>query len=485
MFEEIKTLCDKVVTGMQVSALTAATLAPSQDVATLTGALVGIERVRRAADAAQLAILADLARRGHARDPGGEGGVVETRGPAGEVAEMAVDAIAMALDCSDHQAHVRAGLAVRVATDLDPLLRPLLEGAVTERTLRLVADETEDASPEGVAAVVQHLLAPKRGTDLPRIQALDRHDLAQACRRVLDRTDPGWREERARVNRREHTDVRTYPGRLGTTELLAVLPSEVALVLKGAVDDLARERQREDPSLLVGPARALALADLALRGVEVRTHVTLGLALVHGPPCGVVPVDGNEVEGPWVGGVEVPKIGWVPGSVVQTLTERLDTRVTRALLDPDEGTVVETSVTGYVPPPSMRRLVELRDGRCRMWGCTRPAVACDLDHAVPYPEGETSGVNLGALCRHHHRVKHAPGWTHRLRADGAVEWMSPGGTQRITWPTEHAPSPTSPRSPIPPRATTAPRTTTAVSVPAEPKPELSGAGVDAMGPPPF
>ena len=87
----------------------------------------------------------------------------------------------------------------------------------------------------------------------------------------------------------------------------------------------------------------------------------------------------------------------------------------------------------------MKRLVRLRDTRCRMYGCDRPAIACDLDHANPYPDGPTSAENLGPLCRHHHRVKHSPGWTYTLHPDGHAEWTSPGGTRRVTWPTAHAP----------------------------------------------
>lgn len=516
MFDEIEGLCDKVVSGMQVTTMTAATLAPSQDVAMLTAAAVAVERVRRSADAAQLAILAELARRGFETGP--DGSTLETRAPAGEVAELACDTIALALGCSDHDARTRSRLAVRLGDDLDPLIRPLMDGAVTERTLRLVADETQDASRDAAAAVVAHVLAPMRGTDVPRIEALDRHDLAQACRRVLDRTDPGWRESRAEVNRRERTDVRTYPGPLGTTELVACLPSETAHVLMAGVCEIARERQREDPDLRVGPARALALADLALRGVEVSTHITLGLALVRGPSdpgeaevAGDVKTAGetrtagddstagddrtagetgtaggaravSAAEGrlidvgatvePWVGGVEIPRIGWVPGSVVQQVVERLDSRVTRALLDPETGTVLETSTTGYVPPPSVRRLVELRDTRCRMWGCDRPAVACDLDHATVWPGGPTCGANLSALCRHHHRVKHAPAWSYVLHADGSAEWVSPAGTQRLTWPTAHAPTEATAHAP----AEAASHDTTGAPDPSTPtQPTTSGA----------
>ena len=143
---------------------------------------------------------------------------------------------------------------------------------------------------------------------------------------ILDRIDPGWREEKARVNRTERTDVRTYPGDLGTTELVATLPSEAALVLKSAIDEHAAALQRDEPNLLAGPARAQALTDLALRGVEVSTHITLGLALVHDPsssPLGPVPTSGDEREGP-PGGPVVPTNGdarqtpWLGGISART-----------------------------------------------------------------------------------------------------------------------------------------------------------------------
>ena len=65
------------------------------------------------------------------------------------------------------------------------------------------------------------------------------------------------------------------------------------------------------------------------------------------------------------------------------------------------------------PPPSLRyrpdrrlaRFVRLRDRTCRFPGCGRRVT--DLDHRTPWPLGATDEHNLDALCRHHHRAKHA------------------------------------------------------------------------------
>jgi len=61
----------------------------------------------------------------------------------------------------------------------------------------------------------------------------------------------------------------------------------------------------------------------------------------------------------------------------------------------------------YQPSAALERFVRCRDLTCRFPGCSRPAVACDLDHTVPFnhhnPEagGLTVAGNLKCLCRQH------------------------------------------------------------------------------------
>ncbi len=61
-------------------------------------------------------------------------------------------------------------------------------------------------------------------------------------------------------------------------------------------------------------------------------------------------------------------------------------------------------------------LVEFVDGGCADRDAPRalqrvdgvgpvPAVDCDLDHVVPFPQGPTTAENLRAFCRSHHRFK--------------------------------------------------------------------------------
>ncbi|MGV0853925.1 HNH endonuclease signature motif containing protein, partial [Mycolicibacterium phlei] len=55
----------------------------------------------------------------------------------------------------------------------------------------------------------------------------------------------------------------------------------------------------------------------------------------------------------------------------------------------------------YRPSDKLAWFVRARDLTCRFPGCSVPAHACDLDHAVPWPLGPTQASNLRCLCRHH------------------------------------------------------------------------------------
>ena len=105
------------------------------------------------------------------------------------------------------------------------------------------------------------------------------------------------------------------------------------------------------------------------------------------------------------------------------------------------GRAVATTGTTYTIPPLLRAAVEARDRTCRFPGCHRPAIRCDLDHVVPYPEGDTTLGNLAALCRHHHRLKTHGDWRTRLDDSAEQTWTSPLGrvyrTSPATWGEPH------------------------------------------------
>ena len=82
---------------------------------------------------------------------------------------------------------------------------------------------------------------------------------------------------------------------------------------------------------------------------------------------------------------------------------------------------------GYRPGPALDRYVRARDRHCRFPGCRRPAVNCDIDHLVPWPNGPTSHTNTAALCRRHHRIKTHTNWQVKALPGNVLEWTSPRG----------------------------------------------------------
>ena len=81
-----------------------------------------------------------------------------------------------------------------------------------------------------------------------------------------------------------------------------------------------------------------------------------------------------------------------------------------------------------------RDYVLARD-HCRGPGCTtRSPKRLQMDHAIPFPEGETSAANCGGACNRHHPLKTA-GYVDILdsKADGSTTFLTAWG-QKITIP---------------------------------------------------
>ncbi|MGH3537521.1 MAG: DUF222 domain-containing protein [Pseudonocardiaceae bacterium] len=77
------------------------------------------------------------------------------------------------------------------------------------------------------------------------------------------------------------------------------------------------------------------------------------------------------------------------------------------------------------PGAALGRYLEARDRSCIMIGCRAPAGAADKDHTRDHGHGgPTTDDNLGAACRHHHRLKHEGGWRLHQPEPGHFRWTS-------------------------------------------------------------
>ncbi len=94
--------------------------------------------------------------------------------------------------------------------------------------------------------------------------------------------------------------------------------------------------------------------------------------------------------------------------------------------------------TARLPGAELRRWIHVRDRTCVFPGCRVPAHRADADHSVEHINGgETTDTNLGAACRHDHRLRHEGGWTLEQTSPGQFTWTSRlGHTYHRTPPPE-------------------------------------------------
>ena len=394
-----------------------------------------------------------------------ERGPVQIHHEVGFIDAMAGTEVSLATGVGQWAASRRVALSAAAASRFPALLRKVIDGDLPAATVQRVVTVCEGLDDEACAKVQAALVG--------RIADLDPGRVAAFTRRVATRlASEQVRAATRRTARDRFVEVR--PGPDGATWWTALLPAATSAAAWSAITTVGGQYAGKDESLTVDQARADAFADLMLRNVSVTANVTLGIPVItdttpentapdtapHSATTGAGA--GGEfaagVGGQGVGeafrissvfsGCEMPGIGFIDADTIETLLQTVPLDVARALLDARTGTVLETVTGAYRPTTGITHFVTTRDGTCRMWGCDRPARACDLDHVRPWPAGQTSPANLGGLCRRHHRLKQRGRWRYTLSPDGTVEWVSPSGKKRVThadhtiWP----PPPPKPRT---------------------------------------
>jgi hypothetical protein len=440
-------------------------------------------------------------------------GPVEVHHALGFVDAMAPTEVSLATGTGQWAAGRRVSLAATLSERFPLLLGAVLTGDVACGTATKVVAVCDGLDATACAAVEAVLV--------PRLADLDPARVTTTARRIATRVAADQVRTAHTRNRRDRC-VQVSPGPDGTTTWWAQIPAATSAAAWSAITTLADTYAVEDPSLTTDQARADAFTDLLLTNVRVHAKVTLGIPVitdapstrpepaVAGPPArstrastagtgtrvaadagvptrpraGVIVADddreaaigcqglGSEFRiSTALTGCELPGLGFIDADTIETLLTTVPLDVGRALLDARTGTLLETTTTVYRPPKAVTDFVTIRDGTCRMWGCTRPATTCDIDHTRPWPAGPTTPANLADLCRRHHRLKQRRRWTYSTSPDGTVTWTSPTGKARTT-PADHATWP-------PPA--TSPPTTQAVS----PPPPPAVRELAAVAPPPF
>ncbi len=364
--------------------------------------------------------------------------------------EVAVQAeLAAALRLSPRSISTVVQFAVDLAGPWRPMRAALLAGEVTENHAKAIGR---------VLALLPAYLDPERAEDYEKhcaevlavvVPYARTHTPGQCAKRARDLItviDPvGTKKRRQEAADQEH-GVFLNPREPGTSELMAVLPTETARAVYDAIRRLAGDARFEvsDGCVTIGQRRVAALKTLVLGDpgqitvidgpvaeAKEKAHVTVIVSLET--------ILGASEQGGRINGEPVT------ADVIRDLIAQCDpTSTIRRLVTDASGVIVDYGRSRYIGSDLQKHVIKLRDGHCRGVGCTRPAEDCEIDHAHSFTTGgRTSLCNQGPLCKHHHQLKTHARWhiTHSA-PDGSCTWRSPLGREY-----QHEPPPLLPPAP--------------------------------------
>ncbi len=148
---------------------------------------------------------------------------------------------------------------------------------------------------------------------------------------------------------------------------------------------------------------------------------------------------------------EIPGVGPIPADEARELAADGSWRAW--ITDAATGQVIDTGRRSYTPSAALARLIRAREPYCRMVGCRRRAINCDLDHTIPWPTWSDRGIQPWTAVSSPPQVKDAlrvraptrPGRTRHRPSRGRRN--RPSGGQRQNRPDRDGPGPCPAASP--------------------------------------
>jgi hypothetical protein len=387
-------------TGVAAAAGVLATVASipssvlSDDV--LVDATLVLERARRFLDAAELACVGELDRRG----------VTEARFGQRSAAWLAHEA---KLPRAVAAARVRT--ARKVTGELSVVGDALRDGVIGFDHARVIADAANARNVDGLAGVTGELVDAAQVASFQRWQAEVRGlgDLLDAD----GGHDPAADLPDPRLSVRRVGDVTTVSGQLC---------GDGAHSAASALDQMADElfgRHTRDAELTGQPVPsrsallAEAFVELCRRGLAVDTTSSR-------PPRVEATVVINAAQPDTVFGTD--------GTLVTDTDVLLCDPVLWPIITDFRSVPLAAGRAHRFATPHQVRAVQLRDGGCVFPGCDTPAAWTDLHHADAWGGGgHTDTDRMCGLCRRHHRLAHHPDWQLHLDPDGWTRWTRPDG----------------------------------------------------------
>ena len=419
-------------------------------------------RVRALARAGHLALAATVGQRASSK-----------------AAEMALrevaSEIAAAEHLSDRSVQAQIGRAVELVDDYPVTLAAWEAGALSRAHVGAIVDAGRPLPAERRGEFDVLAVATAEGLSPARLRAR----LAS----LAERLQPTTITERHRAGRATR-NVRVVPGENGMSDLIATLPTVLAVGIydrltqqgralidaRSAAPVLPDEAPREAVRRAAGAAPVDGAASSAHgttsvgaddRTVDqVRAAILSDLLLTAAPEAD--PTRGDD--GPGALGairarvqVVVPALtmlqpdgenldpatlvghGPIDAKTARAIAESTSVPWDRVITHPITGAVLH--VDTYQRTAAIDRYLRARDRHCRWPGCAAPAVRCEVDHTRDAALGGATDVrNLGHLCQRHHTQKQFTRWRVRQLAGGVLEWTSPTGRVYVDEPLPYSPA---------------------------------------------
>ncbi len=308
-------------------------------------------------------------------------------------------------------------------------LAALEAGEVSEWHCRVLVSETAHVTDPATIAALQDRLLPKARRMTPgRFRTEVRKAVAD-----LDAAREAERVARARAGR--YVTCRQLPDGMGYLGIVTDWPTISAMHQVSTGDATALKKTRGgaaavragDDDALMDACRADAFAARMLGTRQEDGSIDFDPTDI--PVSLTVVMDLDTLRG------EADRHALVAGEPMPAGTARefadAATLWRRAVTDPVDGHLLDYGREQYLPE-KLRDYVLARD-LCQVPGCTtRAASRLQMDHAIPFPDGNTSATNCGGLCVNHHQHKTARlADLHDTAADGSGTWTTAWG-QRIT-----------------------------------------------------
>ncbi len=299
-----------------------------------------------------------------------------------------------------------------------------------------VRGEVDRAKAREIASTAWKLHQPENITLLDEtvLAYATSHTLGQLkgwLRRFLVRVEPDRAVERRKA---AHADRNVTITALddGMSLLQALIPTTDALLIERDLTLAAKASRHATPddARTLAQARADALVDTLLRKDDASTTsgrgrfhigITVSLATLLGVSSEpAVSADGQYVLDP---------------ALLADLATQEGTLFSRLLTD-ENGGILDVTELGRFPTQPLRRALNLIDGTCDVPGCTRAALACDIDHQIPHDpdpppgqqRGPTEAANLHHRCPPHHGLKTRGALSVTHDQDGNARWHLPTRT---------------------------------------------------------